>query len=174
MSLKSFPAQVGIYTAVIFAVMFWSGWSVEKTIYDRYLVHNEGSIIPVTDRNRALKFYHGVLDFPTIAEIDGQVPGVILPDGSKLLFRNTDPTRPASSIALVKVRNAFRKFQRTLVARSGRPEFRNTRRNYLEEMEPGMMSEIVERRWGEEFIACDQDGNRIVFFKPSRRSGSRY
>lgn len=177
MTLKSFPAQVATYTAIIFAVMFWSGWHTQKTIYDRFVVHVEGNILDVSDTQRSLSFYRDVLDFSIAPARDNSpMTGVLLPDDSKIFLRSSPRSAAAAgrpSTLVVKVRNGFEKLQSSLVRRSGKPEYRNTRRNYLEEMDSGMISEIVERAWGQEFVACDPDGNRVIFFKANRRSGTR-
>ncbi len=184
---QSFLFQVVVYTAVIFGVMFWSGRTTQKTIYDTFVVHVEGNVIPVANIARSERFFQKVLDFqilrpdirtaPTSNIENRAAVGVQLPDGAKVFFE-TDAKSGAAShapiVTVLRVRNGFKKLQQTLVSRSGRPEYRNTQRNYLSEMDPEMVSEIVTRRWGDEFVVTDPDNNRFIFFLPLRRSMSRY
>lgn len=188
MSSNSFEpmATIAVYTATILGVMYWSGGSVERTVYNRYIVRPESVSVATSDLGASARFLRDVLQF---AEI---VPKVRNPGGS-LLFqapgglylslgeRRGTAGHDGSTEIVFRVRNGFPKlhqfFERRLrdfnAASKDRPGDHIPPNAARPDRGIPSITPISERPAGEEFTVQDPDGNRFVFFRPVRRSLAR-
>jgi catechol 2,3-dioxygenase-like lactoylglutathione lyase family enzyme len=167
--IHSFYFQVVAYTLVIFCVMYWSGSGKERSLYTMFAVESHGALLPVTSPDRALKFYHDVLDLKVL----DKASGVTLPEGTNLLFTivRSAPVPPASVV--LRVRNRLSDLHDKLLSRAGTKPFRHDVTDYVETLPPERVSEIVQKPWGKEFVVADPDGNKVIFYQPRRRSQLR-
>ena len=98
--------QVVTYTLTILGVMFLSSEFSEPNLYDPFKVSLDGVLLPVTDKDRSVQFYKGVLELSPIriSKTDKQLVGFILPDSRKLLVEEgNQDVKPASVIMRCKV-----------------------------------------------------------------------
>lgn len=177
-----FFLQVTFYTLIIFGVMYWSGFSTEKRLYDSFRVTLDGAVLPVTDTSRATSFYSEVLDFEPLysgsSESKSNTVGVMVPGGGQLLFRvqkNFAETQQIqeSPAVVIRVRNGFTELHKRLVQRSGKEAFaqndlRSGAVEYLAILPPGRVSGISTKDWGREFVVSDFDGNRLLFHETKK------
>lgn len=123
------------------------------------------------------------------------LPSYTLPGGSVIILSpNTSSDSANRSNILVKVRNGFHDLHKTIVERHGneaveitwdeydptilREYQKDLRRNLSQGKLPaegdqsdnGLISRIIKRTWGEEFIALDPDGNAITYYYESTYS----
>ncbi len=176
--------------------MVYSGERIESaTLYDRFNVLTEAVVIPTNNQEKAVEFYDAVLDFSPIYERNdpkGKVIGFNLPEKRKIYFspfpqtgeelvgkQSTAPalTNSAQVAITLRVKNGFPRLHRQLVARSGRNEFPLSQTNFREEFASiphGSVSAVVEQPWGNEFIVRDLDGHYFIFYRPRKRSITRY
>lgn len=167
-----------LYTATILGVMYWSGGSVEKTIYNRYLVAAESTSVPTADLARSSRFMREVLQFPEVApKVRNPEEGdlFLTPGGFYLAVRPNHASTGAGGYQteiVFRVRNGFSKL---------RTSFENRLRDFLKgspQSEPGaagaaaakgpLVTPVLTRPAGDEFTVVDPDGNRFVFFLPRR------
>ncbi len=176
-----------LYTIVISGTMFYSGRIAEKTsLYDRFLISLEGTVLPVANLERSLKFYTEVLDFrPLIQHSTLKPVGLLLPEKRKLFFKllsedsitsSPEISGTAHTSIVVRVKNGVTKLHSGLLARLPQRPSKIAYESYTADFKalpPETISNIIEVPWGKEFIVRDADGNSLIFYQPTRRSGSR-
>ncbi len=148
-----------LYTAVILATLWWSGWVTNPSVYDRYLARLEGVSISVQDIERSRTFFQDVLNF---APAGTSKRALLLPDRRKIFLNQF--AAPAPSELVLRVRNGFPRLYEILKKRiDALPD---------SEGKPAL-TPITEQTWGDEFILTDYDQNRFVYYRPKRRSVTR-
>jgi catechol 2,3-dioxygenase-like lactoylglutathione lyase family enzyme len=167
------------YTIIIVGVFVYSGKTREKTLYDKYTIYPESTVMRVSDLDKAKSFYSQVLDFPLLKS-KGSPPaqnivGFQLPGKRRLFVQSTpclsdcERVNRSSEALLVRVRNGFMKLHRELAARFDRPEQKIDQVNYWDTMTAGGITEIFDGNWGKQFVISDYDGNLLIFYRPKKR-----
>ena len=157
------------YTATIIGVLLWSGSVVEKTLYDKYIIYLEGTLLPTEDIAESTKFYKDVLDFAQVPEkknIEHPQPAFLITPKKRLIL--TDRKKNNSAVMLVRVRNGFAKLHKELVKRLGGEVVLAQQKDLLQSLKPRQLTKIFEGPRGRQFIISDPDGNKIIFYKPHR------
>jgi catechol 2,3-dioxygenase-like lactoylglutathione lyase family enzyme len=166
------------YTIIIVGVFVWSGKFREKTLYDKYTIYPESTVMRVSDLDKAKSFYSQVLDFPLLKgkgyPPSQNIVGFQLPGKRKLFLQaapcasNCDGAAHSSEALLVRVRNGFMKLHRELAPRFDKPEQKIEQVNYWDTVAPGGITEIFDGNWGKQFVVSDYDGNLLIFYRPHK------
>lgn len=160
------------YTVVILGTLVWSGRTVEKTLYDKYIIYLEGAIMPVSKEGRSVDFYGEVLNF-------NQVPSKKLRQFGKRAFLITQKKRlylqPENGephygpVLLVRVRNGFDKLHAELLRRyPGSPQQIDPKQA-IQQIRAGHVSQVFRGKRSDQFIVSDPDNNRILFYRHKLR-----
>lgn len=167
------------YTAIVIAVLYWSGRVSEKTLYDKYIISLDGTAMPITDKNGAARFYSQVLNFDPIWKEDEQseqksIIGFELPGKRHIVLDFSDDQPPRarqiySVMPVIRVRNGFDKLHAELVRRSASPAQPVAHGNHFQVLPPATVSEVFDGPLGSEFVVTDLDGNRLLFYRRHRR-----
>jgi len=156
---KEFALLFVLYSLVIIAALWWSGYVTSPSVYDRYLTRLEGVSIQVKDLERSRDLLKRVLNYQPLKE-GGDI--LLLPDRRKLYLKQN--ANPSPSELVLRVRNGFPKLFDEMRKRLG-PTTTVPGRAQISDMTPTPS--------GDEFILTDYDGNRFVYFRPKRKSLTR-
>lgn len=172
------------YTIIIVGTMILSGQIFDrKTLYDRFIVRPEGSILFSTDMERTVRFYTEVLDFVPIMSHETTVPqvvGFLAPGDQRILLNLIPPaggkqlqsepqTQLGNSALVFRVKNGFPAFHESIVQRSGVQTHPLTQERYLNDvlgLPSGHVSSVASLPWGNEFVVKDFDNNLLIFYHP--------
>ena len=177
---------VSVYTIIIIGTTILSGQIFDrKTLYDRFIVTPEGSILLSTDVDRTVRFYTEVLDFTPIMSHGTPVPQVLgfLTPGNQRILLNLIPlfqsgsavaapkpeTRLGTSAIVFRVKNGFPAFHENVVKRSGAPTHPLTGERYILDVDAlpqGHVTSVASLPWGSEFVVKDFDNNLLIFYHP--------
>ncbi len=165
-----------VYSFIIFGTMAISGWVSERNLYDKYIIEFDGIILPYQHYALTVNFYKNVLNFKPLLRKDKSKAIVGFEISSKR-HMYLEPANEFSSSTgqtiSIKVRNGFDELHSQLVVRSEKPLTRVTKENYLSIKDKGVITRIVKRRWGREFVAYDYEGNRVIFTEYKRKNDYR-
>lgn len=158
------------YVAVIVGVIVWSGQTVEKTLYDKYIIYWEGAILPVSSIAQARAFYRDVLNFTEVDTPESGTAAAFLITPKKRLLLQATPQPPADgTVLIVRVRNGFGKLHDELVKRTHSEIEVLNPAQAIDAIHPGQVSQVYQGPWGKQFVIRDTDHNRIVFYEPFRK-----
>ena len=147
------------YTSIAIAVLFWSGKSSEKRLYDKYIVRSSGLVFDVLDQETTKNFYQSVLDIP----IENSSPKsfkAVLPDGLVIEFKKKSTILPSNlqinsgGMLKLRVKNGFEQLHASLLQKEKQFQSYN-----------GEISKIEESKKGKEFLVIDPSGNKLLFYK---------
>ncbi len=163
------------YTTIIFGTMYLSGKVSELSLYDRFIIDFHGAILSYKDYNKSVNFYSDILNFTPIKSKDKKsIVGFKISKYNKFyLKKEKTPQKSSKSTIIVRVRNGFKELHSELIVRSEKPIQKANKNNYLSLDIKGAITQIVKRKWGEEFVAYDYNGNKIVFLKTKNRNTYR-
>lgn len=160
------------YPIIIGISVLWSGTTVEKTLYDRYIIYNEGLILHAKDAAASRKFYADILDFPAFLSTKGFTSlgdfGFALGEQQSVYLRDKD-VADTTPIVLVRVRNGFFKLHGELLKRLGSAAQIVVPETALSEISPGKVSEVYRGPLGDQFVVRDPSGNRVLFYQKRLR-----
>ena len=160
------------YPVIIGFGVFWSSSAVEKTLYDRYIIYNEGIVFESDKIGPSSKFYSKVLNFPEGSKVNNaSALGVssfhISEQQSLHLAYNESPDK--SPIVIIRVRNGFKKLHQELIRRLGKESQNLGPDNNLANIKSGEVSDIFKGSLGDQFITRDPSGNRMLFYQKRLR-----
>ena len=77
---------------IVLAILRWSSTSSERTLYDRYIITLEGTLLSVRNRELAENFYKEILDFSPLKNKSGenQFSTFVLPNQAKVFLKEVD------------------------------------------------------------------------------------
>ena len=171
------------YTIIIVGTTILSGQIFDrKTLYDRFIVRPEGSILFSTEMERTVKFYTEVLDFIPIMSHETAVPHVVGfrgPGDQRILLNLIPTTEPqvkvsdaqlGSSALVFRVKNGFPAFHENIVQRSRANVHPLSQERYLSDVKdlPREHVTLVDSLpWGNEFVVKDFDNNLLIWYFPN-------
>jgi hypothetical protein len=157
--------------------MYFSGRISEKSLYDKYLVDFDGVILPYSHYDATVYFYSQVLNFkPLVKKLKDskKVIGFEISKKRRIYLEPLAEVPDSKGVVLnIRVRNGFDELHSQLVVRSEKPVHRAKRQDYLGLDARGVITQIVERAWGREFVAYDLEGNKVIFTHTKSRSAFR-
>lgn len=182
------------YSGIILGTMVYSGSRIERsTLYDRFIINYEATTLPVSEYERALKFYTTVMDFRPLRrhkKKDGEIIGFLLPEKKKLVFELVPPAVSGSAQKVVtdqntghsvtitiRVKNGLKDLQHQLLQRSQKPPGKLRLEHYTSDFssqENGTVTNLIEYERGSEFVVRDLDGNSFIYYHPKMSYWSRY
>ena len=162
---------------IVLGILRWSSTSSERTLYDRYIITLEGTLLSVRNRELAENFYKEILDFSPLKNKseENQFSTFVLSNKAKIFLKEVDSKlrNPPRASIVIRVRNGFYKLHKNLRRRiEEKPHLAEAELDKNSLAAP-KISAIIERDWGKEFVVSDLDKNRIIFFSPRRRSSTR-
>lgn len=165
------------YSLVVIAVVARSSSTVEKTLYDKYIIYLEGAILPVSDHKNSADFYRDVLDLveqdpaPAGDSPEQQQSTFLITPKKRLFLQSNLPGQgiDRSPVLIVRVRNGFKKLHAELIKRTKFPVQTVETENALEQVKASHVTQIFRSSRGDEFLVSDPDHNRIIFYQPVRK-----
>ncbi|MDD2943371.1 MAG: hypothetical protein PHC51_10455 [bacterium] len=185
------------YLSISTITMAFSGMMSSKTLYDTYYARQAGAIVSTSDLLQAHKFYGETLNLSPSTKPSGRIINAqttyTLPGGSVIILSHpSSPDDTNRSNLLIRVRNGFQALHHAIVERSGNnpieidwdeydpAPLREYQRQSLQNLrlkkpvsspkQHGLISKIIKRSWGEEFVALDPDGNALTYYYESAYS----
>ncbi len=160
------------YGVVIIGTLFWSGKTVEKTLYDKYIIYLEGAVLPTSDQKASAEFYGQVLDFnpagPDSAPTFGPT-AFLITEKKRLYIHPTVSEHRHGPVLLVRVRNGFKQLHEEILKRYGTEAQRVEPGSAIDEIEAGKVSQIFRGTRGDQFVVSDPSNNRILFYRHRRQ-----
>lgn len=160
------------YPLVIFVCVLWSSTTVEKTLYNRFIIYPEGLILPSEDIEASQTFYSEILDLPAITpagRFEKLSEHSIKLAEQHTIFLQKSSSEDRSPIILIRVRNGFHDLHRELLLRFRSDAQTLDETNALTDIRPGSVSTIFRGSLGDQFIARDPSGNKILFYQKRLR-----
>lgn len=166
-----FLALFLFYTITIVGVCFWSGTVSQKTLYDKYIISLDGLLVPSQSKDNQVDFYSKILDFQPLRhpaeDASREIFSFQFPGKRKLLIEQVQET--PSITPIIRVRNGFQKLHNALVRRSGQPEQPTGSNLDWTKIAKGTVSNVFDGSFGPEFLVCDAEGNKILFYNAERK-----
>ena len=156
------------YAVVILGTLFWSGRTVEKTLYDKYIIYLEGAILPTEDQKASAEFYGQVLDFNNLGQSLTPAFGpnaFLITEKKKLFLRPVTSGHNSGPVLLVRVRNGFKQLHRELLRRYNNEAQQVEPGSAIDEIQAGKVSQIFSGTRGDQFVVSDPSNNRILFYR---------
>jgi catechol 2,3-dioxygenase-like lactoylglutathione lyase family enzyme len=158
-SQRSFSTLAALYTVTLFGVMYLSGRSTERSVFEAYSARIKAVELTVKDVERASHFYTHSLGFRTIETRPGSESLLEIPGGVRLHLRRGEA---APQTLYIAVKNGFKGLHAAITKQSGCMTSQTTERT------PNCITSVFKVDNQKVFVGVDPDQNRTVFYTANR------